>query len=912
MSMSFEFLKEEYLESLEDVNKLKSDFLYNPINFELLNYNNYICKDISNFFKSKEKCFILSGFIGSGKSLILEHLKKYIKPDVIVFKYNFPEKFHLDDILLSFFDDIKYFSKKGLIKLQKNEIKSFVEKFNYYFRSIKYPIVVILDSCENAALDEKNFEKTLDFFVHLLSEKNQNIKIIFSTRNFNSINLKNYGLNYNSSIIKPFNIDSFNNYFRNKKLSIFSLQKYDVFNITRGHYFYFSKLLSLSKILNKDFFKLIEEFKNQKDFLLDFITSEYIKLLSPDELKFLYIMASIRYNFTKNSFIKLQFTNSDIIEKLLNYEILNEDNNNIYLKSYFKLKILNKIESSKKKEINDSIIKFYSNQLELKPTERDIKISRATARSEIEYHKGLLKESNDLIEKRDSSIASNYNSALNTKKNIDMAYWTYSKTVLSSWNKENKNSISDISIGDKIKKQIKEDKPEKVIYINSLDNSNDVMPFDENVLKLDDIVLTEEEKELLRSKEIKIGNEKKSISEVPAKDENKNILSKNNIEKLLKFKEEFIDTRDTTNKKNDKNNQDNGKKIIEKSLTYEEYLNLAYKFEKQYEYEDSLSVYNLIIKNNIADNYIKKSFVFTKIGKIYEILNDFERALYHLNLAYEIYLKNNDVKKSLYILIEIGKIYKNTYRTKEAKNIYIKILKTRNIPQNITIRVVLDYYDIESDLDINKSLLEEVNKSLKIENLSESNLVKEFYFKYGLILDDLEKYDLALQMYLKSIEYKEKDNKLFEFLSAAYSNIAQIYKIKRDEEKAIKYFKLALKNDLEEKNYDGAYLSFSELAKLYRKIDIKIALNYYQKAYEVANKIGNDFYLIQTFIEIGDIYYFKKNDQKAIAIYLKAKKLMKKEPENKDLIENIDIRLNDLKVRLGKVEYNRLVNNFGS
>ncbi len=908
MSMSFEFLKEEYLESLEDLNKLKSDFLYNPINFELLNYNNYICKDISNFFKSKEKCFILSGFIGSGKSLILEHLKKYIKPDVIVFKYNFPEKFHLDDILLSFFDDIKYFSKKGLIKLQKNEIKSFVEKFNYYFRSIKYPIVIILDSCENAALDEKNFEKTLDFFVHLLSEKNQNIKIIFSTRNFNSINLKNYGLNYHSSIIKPFDIDYFNHYFRNKKLSIFSLQKYDVFNITRGHYFYFSKLFSLSKTLNKDFFKLIEEFKNQKDFLLDFITSEYIKLLSLDELKFLYLVASIRYNFTKKIYIKLQFANSDLIEKLLKYEILNEDNNNIYLKSYFKLKLLNKIEAQNKKEISDILIKFYSNQLELKPAERDIKISRATARSEIEYHKILLKECNELIEKNTSSIVPNDNSALNTKKNIDMAYWTYSKTVLSSWNKENKGSISDISIEDKIKKQIKKDKPETIIYVNSIDNSNDVKPLDENALTLDDIVLTEEEKELLKSKEINIRSEKNSITEEADREENKNILSKNNIEKLLKFKEEFIDSKD----KIDKNNQDNGKEITEKNLSYENYLDIAYKFEKKYEYQDSLSVYNLIIKNNLADNYIKKSFVFAKIGKVYEILNDFERALYHLNLAYEIYLKNNDIKKSLYILIEIGKIYKNTYRIKEAKKIYIKILKTRNIPQNLTLRVVLDYYDIESDLNINKSLFEEVNKSLDIESLSENNLVKEFYFKYGLLLDDLEKYDLALQMYLKSIEYKEKDNKLFEFLSAAYSNIGQLYKIKRDEENAIKYFKLALKNDLEDKNYDGAYLSFSELAKLYRKIDIKIALSYYQRASEVANKMGNIFYLIQTFIEIGDIYYFKKNDSNAIEMYLKAKKLIKKEAGNNEIIENIDIRLNDLKVRLGNVEYNRLVNNFGS
>ena len=76
--------------------------------------------------------------------------------------------------------------------------------------------------------------------------------------------------------------------------------------------------------------------------------------------------------------------------------------------------------------------------------------------------------------------------------------------------------------------------------------------------------------------------------------------------------------------------------------------------------------------------------------------------------------------------------------------------------------------------------------------------------------------------------------------------------------------------------------------------------------------MGNIFYLIQTFIEIGDIYYFKKNDSNAIEMYLKAKKLIKKEAGNNEIIENIDIRLNDLKVRLGNVEYNRLVNNFGS
>ena len=156
----------------------------------------------------------------------------------------------------------------------------------------------------------------------------------------------------------------------------------------------------------------------------------------------------------------------------------------------------------------------------------------------------------------------------------------------------------------------------------------------------------------------------------------------------------------------------------------------------------------------------------------------------------------------------------------------------------------------------------------------------------GVVLDDL--IELVL------VSANDKENNIY--LSAAYTNIAEILKESGSLNKAEDYFKLGLKTDFERSNYEGMYYICLKLSQLYETLAPQKVLAFLLKSLSSAKRTREALYITNAYIELGDYYMTKHQDAKAFKALLLAKKNISADESS----ESIDLRINDLKARMDK------------
>lgn len=83
------------------------------------------------------------------------------------------------------------------------------------------------------------------------------------------------------------------------------------------------------------------------------------------------------------------------------------------------------------------------------------------------------------------------------------------------------------------------------------------------------------------------------------------------------------------------------------------------------------------------------------------------------------------------------------------------------------------------------------------------------------------------------------------------------------------------------------------------------------KALEAAKNLKDNVYIASTYIQIGDYYYQANSNENALKSYLLAKAILIKQP-NPENVRKIDVRINDMKSRLGNAKFNELAARFQS
>ena len=97
----------------------------------ILNHNIKAISKMINFLSNNDNnIFLLSGFMGSGKTYCSDFITNFIGENVLIFKNSYQEAINLDDVFLSMFKDFSSYHNAKIINLPKIDTNVFSEKIN--------------------------------------------------------------------------------------------------------------------------------------------------------------------------------------------------------------------------------------------------------------------------------------------------------------------------------------------------------------------------------------------------------------------------------------------------------------------------------------------------------------------------------------------------------------------------------------------------------------------------------------------------------------------------------------------------------------------------------------------------------------------------------------------------------------
>ena len=122
-------------------------------------------------------------------------------------------------------------------------------------------------------------------------------------------------------------------------------------------------------------------------------------------------------------------------------------------------------------------------------------------------------------------------------------------------------------------------------------------------------------------------------------------------------------------------------------------------------------------------------------------------------------------------------------------------------------------------------------------------------------------------------------------------------------EESAEYLKLALIYDSEINDWENMYFSQKELAKLYSRFDETSSIGYYKQALNSAKKLNDIFKEALVHFEMGDFFYEKGEDEKALVNFYNAKLILQNTSDSEN-IARIESRIKDIKMRVDSATFN--------
>lgn len=800
--------------------KVKLDIEFNKF---LLENNTSQVEKIYDFYKSNANLLYVNGFLGTGKATIVDYSTALLSEETIILKYNCFNSTVLDDILLSFFGDFKKLSAQNIIQEPKVKTENFTQKINSYFSQIEKPFVIILDSFE--AILEENRQEILDFIFHLNSMPK--IKIIIIGRTFESKYFKDKTVERVS--IFAFEPQICEKYLKFEKIKFANPILDEFYKCSHGYYFF--NQLSI-KIMKKDDLPLFDFLMKFKESFLpfqDFLAKQALSSVPVAQKNLFWFLSIIRHPVDIELLKKLNLYNEEAINIMKKNLILLQDGSLLYVSDFFKERVEHSMPTHVQHKIRQYIVDLYLTQLPLKPSERDICISRQTMRKEIEFHKIFLPKK---PKSADNVVA-------------DINYLSYAKVI---------------DFGEKKKSE----------------NEDDERKEDE---KSESKKGTESSDGLIHKK-----NTSLNLENMPYQDKTK---SSENSGKNIKQNDEGASEYD--------------------NLTLKEIIERAKHAEERYNYAKVIDLYKraLLMQYEVGYQFYLP-MIYTKIAHAFEKVANYEKSLRYYELAKDFYQKAKDYVKVSYIKFGIARILYETYKIDKAKEIFNELVKSQHCPAVLAVKAYLQLANIEEGASDSQNAfeyyelaLEKSNNSMDIETLS------ELYFKYALAMDDKNDAKTAIEYYNKCMQLSE-NAQVNRFLSPTYSNIANLYLEKNDAENATINYLKAFEIDKQNSNLEGMYDSSSKLASILQKRQPEKALEYFQTSLDCANLTKDVFYIVSASLAIGDFHYNQKQNEIALKYYLNALDLAQNS-FSQDNLNKINIRVNDIKFRLGAKVFEELV-----
>ncbi len=835
---------------------------------EILTHDFETFSKLVNFVNSTATLFVLHGFMGSGKSTMVDFLPKITNDDVLCFRINCFESTNLDDALLSIHTDFVNYHNQRKITLPKVDSTGFTDRINAYLKSINMPMLFIFDSI-NAEKFPLHAEIS-NFIKHLAQI--ERVKVVVTSRNLADSDLSGEN-NPNYAIIKLCGKEEFIEILNKNDITSDEETYENAFEATKGHFLYISLLINVIKLLNLNLKSVYNDYSKKKKTIFDFLVSKVLTLIPERFFKTLWFLALIRTGVSENFLIKQKLSTPDELAYLEERMLLCREGINIYLKDYVKNTVIETINPQTFKDINTYLAELYESQLPKKPSERDLIISRSTMRREAAFHK---EQALKTIETNQSQPKQN---------SLDYNYLSYSNSIKSDWN------FSESSVGNNKQQQKRFVKPAPRGLSTRINNN----------LRAKNFELSNEELKLLNQLNLKVPNAEliRDDRESQPYDFNPRAQIRQNPQQInqpQRLKQNNIP-------------QEEPVQQVETLVTVMNEASLA---EQDFDFERALKIYSKAYSMTESAGYAEaKPIIMMQTAFCHRKMQNNDEALKCFEIAYKLYCDTNpqNANKALFNMAEI---YTETYNHNKAKEMYEMILRTnQQTDLAFNVRVLLNLAEIESNnLNIERASVY-YNEALSYAlNLQDKKLICETCFKFGLAYDDAGSVEKAFKMYSQCIQ-TSTDYEVNSYISSAYSNIAGIFEEQNLTDKAAKYYELSVKIDEAHENWDGLYFAYSKLATIYQTKSLTFALEYSFKALDAAKKLNDNVYTASTYIQIGDYYYQSNQTKDALKSYLLAKALLLKQP-NPENVRKIDVRINDMKAKLGTATFERIASEFQS
>jgi signal transduction histidine kinase len=267
-------------------------------------------------------------------------------------------------------------------------------------------------------------------------------------------------------------------------------------------------------------------------------------------------------------------------------------------------------------------------------------------------------------------------------------------------------------------------------------------------------------------------------------------------------------------------------------------------------YEKAITYYNLI---NDLDN---AAGMYLNMGALYYGIPDYAKSLEMNQKAITIFQKNGNNVDLASVYANMGGLYQDLGQQANALNYLKKALKVfteENIPRGIAVASnsigalylsasveELAKIGVKPEQRLNLAL-ESLNKSVKIgSEINDPTVLGPSYRYIGLVNEQLGKRDIALQSYLKAVNYSRQDGNKTDYANILLA-LANFYVQDKAFDKAIPLTNEALKIGIDDQTLDiqkSAYQLLSLIEE--QKGNYNASLENYKKYITVRDLIFNE------------------------------------------------------------------------
>lgn len=353
------------------------------INEFVLENNEVVLRKVYGAFQKNTNVLLLTGFFGTGKSQIVAHLMNYIDRSVYSLNFYCATSTRLDDIMLNIWAQL-------IMVAPDNELKphsiafSFQEKINTFFSDSSS--CVILNLFDFDLVSEENAIEIIDF-ISLVSQ-NDNVRVVITAKTFDTTKFSD-DVNYSKLMLKALNRVVFEKYIQSSGIRATSRIVDELYKITRGYYFYTDISIKILTQKNLSVSDYLVAYTNSGMSFDKFLAKAFVSMLPLDVKKTFLLLSQIRHATNSQVLDCLNAYDNYAIEYLSTNKFIKLVDDMVVINNYFVQAVQEEYSEDDISKCHIELIKFYNDQLALKPSERAILLSRNTMRSELDYHKSL-------------------------------------------------------------------------------------------------------------------------------------------------------------------------------------------------------------------------------------------------------------------------------------------------------------------------------------------------------------------------------------------------------------------------------------------------------------------------------------------------------------------------------------------